>query len=816
MAVLRKDGLVWVFVMMLLTGAAHMQGQAGTGILRGKVADRAGAAIKDAGIAVHGPNEFERTVFSGADGRYAVTQLPPGTYTIQVSASGFETQSMIDVKVRSGGEVPLSFHLPLATVSEEVTVESEADKSLASQLSPVKSVLDAGSARTEITSEYVNEFTSPVTDFADITSAAPGVVTWDSNGVGMGQAKIYYRGFKDDDYTITWDGIPFEDTNDPSHHSWAFVPGPAIGFVDFDRSPGTAADMGPANYGGSIHFFSPKLPSQGYLRAADSFGSYNTNMYLVEYYSGLFGGSKPKANLWLEGHHMSSNGYQTWNHQYRTAGTAKFTYQFSDKTFLSMVGTSVIVDANTPNNDPYRFQIQDYGNNFLLQNNYYNADGTVNGLYYNFFRYHIPTTFEVLTFTRQWNNGWRIETKPYDYTYSNHQHFNNNQYSEGCTSNTNNCDYESSDNGALTAASISATSGVDKMNQYAKGGDITHVTYGSKFGVLSFGGWYEYAYTNRYQDESDPEANYLDGSTVKDLKFHESFITRTYQPYAEYEFIAIPKFTITAGLKDANYDQTLSQWASDKDVGPLGCPTSDTIPTATPIAGVPICTAVTTHEASYNNVLPSVEVNYRIRSDWSVYAQYGRASIIPFSTVFDVANAEVGQTPPPTIATTYQAGTVLKLNRLAMDADVYHIHFINQYSSFTPSSGPDEGLSFAYATPPSDSTGFEVEGNYVFGHGLSLFLNGTAGRAKYEAAAAQAATATAPATAASPTAWVAETPEYTFNISPTYQSGSWDVGFFNTLVGPRWEDDGAYHQAVPLGTFWVNNLFIQLGLTRLW
>jgi iron complex outermembrane recepter protein len=151
--------------------------------------------------------------------------------------------------------VNLPVTLSLASVSEEVTVEAEADTSIAAQLSPVKSVLDAASARTEITSQYVSEFTSPVTDFADITQAAPGTVSWSSNGIGMGQAKIYFCGFKDDDYTMTWDGIPFEDANDPSHHSWAYVPAPAIGYVDFDRSPGTTADMGPANYGGSIHMF---------------------------------------------------------------------------------------------------------------------------------------------------------------------------------------------------------------------------------------------------------------------------------------------------------------------------------------------------------------------------------------------------------------------------------------------------------------------------------------------------------------------------------------------------------------------------------
>ncbi|HTV16708.1 MAG TPA: TonB-dependent receptor [Acidobacteriaceae bacterium] len=165
-------------------------------------------------------------------------------------------------------------------------------------------------------------------------------------------------------------------------------------------------------------------------------------------------------------------------------------------------------------------------------------------------------------------------------------------------------------------------------------------------------------------------------------------------------------------------------------------------------------------------------------------------------------------TPPPTVATTYQGGTVVKLNRVSMDYDVYHIHFVNQYSSYTPSSGPNAGFTYYYATPPSDTNGLEGEGNIALSHGLALFLNGTLGSAKYEAAAAQAATATEPATAASPAAWVALAPHDTESLGLTYQDKGWDFGFFNKRVGSRWEDDGAYHQTVPLDPFWMNNLFL--------
>ncbi len=802
-SVVRRPWAVYIVVCLLVlsAGMSRLHSQTDTGTIQGSLVDQSGQPVQGASVAVVTEAGVARRVTAGTDGKFVAAGLPAGTYTVEVSAPGFSTVIRHGVTVNAGTTENLPIALTIASVSEEVTVEAEGDTSLAAQLSPVKSLLDAASARTEITSSYVTEFTSPVTDFADIAQAAPGVVAWDPNGIGMGQSKIYFRGFKDDDYTITWDGIPFGDTNDPSHHSWAFVPAPAIGYVDFDRSPGTASDMGLANYGGSIHFFSPQLPDTMSMRVTESYGSWNTNEILGEFYSGLF--HNGKANFWFEGHHMGSDGYQTFNYQQRTAGTAKFTYKFSDKTYLSLIGTAVIADANTPNNDPYRFQLAQYGNNFLLQNNQYNPDGTLNGLYYKYYTYHVPTDFEVINFTHDFGHGWHLDSKPYTYNYSNHQHYNNDQYSEasstlGLSAPIDPC------NGTPSKACYTA---IDKMNQYNRGGMIATLSSASKYGVFRTGGWFEYAYTNRFQNGTDP-TTWVDATELEYLKFHESFITRTVQPFGEYQLVAIPRLTLTAGVKDAYYNQTLTQWASGKDVGLLNCAGTATAQT---------CPNYALHEASYNNVLPSVEANVRLLNNWSVYGQYGRASIIPFSAVFDVTGAEVAQTPPPTIATTYQGGTVYKANNFSMDADAFHIHFINQYTSYTypAGSGPNAGLTYYFASPPSDTNGLEGEGNIAFGRGISLFLNGTLGTSMYEAAAAQPATVQNGETAlpASPAAWVADAPHDTETIGLTYQSKSLDLGFFNKRVGSRWEDAscatfGTCHQNVPLPSWWMSNLFL--------
>jgi iron complex outermembrane receptor protein len=778
---LRRMWLEAAAVLVCLTafasGSICSHAQESAGAIQGSVKDPGGQIVQGATIAVANLAQVVRTAVSGPDGSFSISDLPAGDYSVQISATGFATQTRHDVAVTPGATINLPVSLVIASVSEEVRVEAEADTSIAAQLSPVKSLLDAGSARTEITSGYVSEFTSPVTDFADITQAAPGTVSYSENGVGLGQAKIYFRGFVDDDYTMTWDGVPFEDANDPSHHSWAYVPAPAIGYVDFDRSPGTASDFGPSNYGGSIHMFSPHLPDSTSMVASESYGSFNTNQILGEFYSGLFGGPNPKANFWFEGHHMSSDGYQTDNFQQRTAGTAKFTYKFSDKTDLAAIGTVVLVDSNTPDSDPTRAQIAQFGDNFLLQSNQFNPDGSYNALYYRYYTYHVPTNFEVVTLNSDLGHSWHFELKPYTYSYSNHQHLQKNQSS--------------------SIATVNYKSAINKMNQYNRVGVITNLSAASRYGVFRTGIWFEHTPTNRYQIQSDPRT-WVDNPAG--INFHENFTITTVQPYAEYQLVAIPRWTITAGIKDAYYNMWLKQFADDgKKVGNL-CSTDS--------SGNKVCLPFTVHDAGYNSWLPSVEANFRIRNNWSVYGQYGRGSIIPFSSVFDVTGAQVAVTPPPTIADTYQGGTVVKLNRVSFDADGYHIHFVNQYSSYTPQNGPNAGFTYYYATPPSNTSGFEAEGNVAFGAGLSLFLNGTVGSAKYEAATAQAATATAPASPASPEAWVALAPHDTESLGLTWQSRGFDFGFFNKRVGSRWEDDGPYHQNVPLDPFWMNNLFL--------
>ena len=809
--------LVLVCLMIVDVGGSRLHAQSNTGTIHGTVTDPAGHVLQGATVAALNDSHVVESVVTGAKGNYEMAGLPAGSYTIEISATGFSTvQRTISVAPGADETVPVT--LVIVSVSEEVTVEAEADNSLAAELAPVKSLLDAGSARTEITSNYVSEYTTPVTDFADIIQAAPGTVSFTTNGIGNGQAKIFFRGFVDDDYSMTWDGVPFNDSNDPSHHSWAYVPAAAIGHVDFDRSPGTASDIGTSNFGGTIHFFSPTLSDDAHVRGEATYGSFGTYQYLGDINSGSFWHNK--AHFWLNGDYQSSKGYQTFSPKQDVAVTAKFDYKFSDRTNLSVIGTDIILDA-FQNNDPTRRQLYDHGDNYLYENNILNPDGTYNAQYWRYSTYHVPSFFDIVTFDHDFGSHWKLDSRTYAYGYSNHQHYQN-----------------ATDNDFVTNPSVGITkvieeavggtdqpgwkvgttpTGVDKLNQYARGGEIAAVSYVTKWGVFRTGSWYELTDTMRQQIYTDP-ITWVNSPYLNDIKFHEHFFTHAVQPYAEFQLVSIPDFTLTVGVKDAFFRMNLTQYADGHTIGQLTCPTA-TVTLASS------CTATTTHAQNYNSILPSVEANYRIAPNASLYAQYGRGSIAPFSNVFDTTGAQTAVTPPPTIADTYQGGTVVKLNRFAFDADVYHIHFMNTYSTYTdttgsPSTNPDYGTSYFYANPNSDTNGFEAEGNLAVTHSLSFNANGTFGSAIYETSYGSPAVVNSsgvqitPAVAATPAAWVASAPHDTESTGMTYQKSGIDFGIFGKRIGTRWADIKTFHEVIPETPFWMSNVFLNYNVNR--
>jgi len=811
----------------------------------GTVVDVQSVGVLDATVTItNTATGVARTTRADASGAFSVDGLSAGTYTVTATGNGFAPYSKSGIVLGDGQTQRLAITLAISALVQQVEVNAGID-SIAAQTAPSGGFLEERSAQSLVSNSYIRNFTSPIADYGSLVQIVPGAFTISSDGVGLGQSKTSFRGFPDGDFDIDFDGVPFYDTNTPTHHSWAFFPGQWIGGVDFDRSPGTASTTGPTPFGGSIHLLSMPLTSEQDLRGTFSYGTWNTKLYEGSYNSGPFGlfGSARKSNLFVDWHRMTSDGYQTFNYNTRNAGSLLYQYQFSPKTVLTGFSGVIQLTANTYGLNPTRCQTiastpsslctatttinkvnyntapggilpyTGYGYNFEMVNN----SDPANWLDYQYNHYQVPTDFEYVGVKSDIGKGWYIDFKGYTYNYDNGELFTN------ATPITEVSQAAGLANPSLLPGSIVAGTGssavlyyngavvapcnvqvvkkgiaalpcaVDKYNSYRKYGETATVSQTSKFGILRAGMWFDWARTNRHQYPSDPLKGWADQPLGN---FDETYYTDSYQPFAEYEFHVTPKFNITAGSKFATYTYDVIHKADDgKTVGNL-CPLGQTTG----------CPATATDTGTFYTPLPSLDFNYRIQNDWAIYAQVSTGSIIPPSSVYDfnhtpsAANPHPGLLTPPKQqkSTTYQMGTVFKANRISIDADAYRVRFQNSYSSLID---PTTSETVNYLQPSSITQGLEFETTAVLAKGLNLYLNGTAANAYYEGKL-NAGTSTSPFYVDAPSGlWVQDTPADTEMQGLTYTGHGLDLGMFNKRVGEQRIDAGAYHNQAIIAPF---------------
>jgi iron complex outermembrane receptor protein len=754
--------------------------------ISGTVTDRGGRAIQNAAIVVKNEStKNEQRAVSDDQGHFAVPNLATGSYDLTIQASGFATATQTNLQLAAGQSQNIAVQLKVGSLSQNVEVNGVVGASIAAQHALSQDSLDAIEPQSLISGEFIRQFTPPTTDYSEIINIAPGTISYNPNGVGLGQGTIYFRGFQDGDFNITWDGIPFNDSNNPTHHSWAFFPGPWIGSVDFDRSPGTASTVGQATYGGSINLISPQVPSEQSIQPQVSYGSFNTLLIDGQYNTGMLGLHK-NIGLTLDVHRITSDGFQTLNYLERNAGDIKVLYKLSDRTTITGYSGVVRLFGNAPNVSAYRSQINAYGWNYLLQNN----DPT-SAFYQAYNTNTVPTDFEYADVHTSLNHGWIVDVKPYTYSYYNAQYYANDNPNDttGLATGPNgtsgwiteaNCSVTVNDaNGTIAPCAI------DKLNSYRKYGETSTISQTSKYGIFRTGLWYEWATSNRFQIPSDP----ITRQDQAVPNFHENYWTNSYNPYVEYEWHATKKLTVTVGDKYAYYTLDFKQFADNgKVVGNLN--------------GAPYITS----SGGFGSNLPSAAANYHLTNNWSVYGQFGKGDEIPPTSVFDVTGGgkEVSTLPSPQTTSSYQGGTVVKLNRLTFDADYYAVKFQNNYISnvVTNPNNPAFGLNEYYLGPDSLTQGFEAEANASLGYGFNLYSNGTVGKANYTGTGVPSGLN------------VTDTPSYTQGLGVTYQSRGMDLGIIEKRVGSYYDDNGSYHNQVYVAPYNNVNLFLNYTIRK--
>lgn len=638
----------------------------------------------------------------------------------------------------------------------------------AAKSAPSQGSLTARSAQSEVSDSFIRDFTSPVSDYSQVLQMTPGVFSYSPNGVGLGDTKSTMRGSSDSNNVITFDGIPFNDTNGVSHHSWVFFPSQFIGGAVVDRSPGSAATIGQATFAGSISLLSRNLEAQRRTSVEGSYGDWNTRLIGIEHETGQFG-AEGASNLLFNIHEMESDGYQSYNHQKRDATSLKYQYALSADTAVTAFASFLNLKTNTPSiKGVTRANINAGNYTQLLGGDPSKAD------YYGYNFYNILTDFNYVGVSSNLGNGWKLEDKVYIYRYWNKQNYNNFAYkADGITPDP---------------ATLTTSSAVDKLNSYVTKGNLLRLSNESSLGIFRVGLWYDVADSWRYQIPSDPKT-WIDQAAPN---FNEKYRTTTAQPYVEFEFKLSPELRITPGVKYASYKQDYThQQDNGGAVGPLG----GVLNKATGI--ISGGAASVANSVSYSDVLPSIDLHYALRPNWSAYAQYVVGDQIPDTGVFDVTNAKVAAPPKPTKSKTFQIGTVWKSDQYTLDVNAYSTKLDNAY---TKTLDPATSLYNYPLVGQQTSEGIEAESNIVLGSGFSLYLNATSGSTRYDSGK-----------------WVAGAPSDTETLGLNYQQGGWNTGLFAKRVGKMYNDgtDAAkntVNQAFTIDPVTVANLFINYTL----
>ncbi|MDX6384378.1 MAG: hypothetical protein QOK48_1951, partial [Blastocatellia bacterium] len=201
---------------LLLVSALSVAAQETTGTLRGTVSDATGAVVPNATVLLtNDATGVTQTKQTSGDGVFEFTKLDPGSYTVDVSASGFKRSLNKSVLVKLGIINAIDVKVEAGNVSETVTVTATNEEVIQRDQSQIS---------TTIETRKIQDLPSNAAGSGLDTLAllAPGVIANNSGGVNTNGTGLSVNGNRARSNNFQIDGA---DNNDLS------VAGPAL-FVD--------------------------------------------------------------------------------------------------------------------------------------------------------------------------------------------------------------------------------------------------------------------------------------------------------------------------------------------------------------------------------------------------------------------------------------------------------------------------------------------------------------------------------------------------------------------------------------------------------
>lgn len=599
------------------------------------------------------------------------------------------------------------------------------------QAAPISASLTTTQPQSAVSRDFIDN-ANAASDFNELIALTPSVsITGTGNGQGFGETKAVIRGFQDGEYNVTYDSIPFADTNNPTHHSTAFFPSNTIETVVVDRGPGNASQLGQATYGGNLNMYSRTVNDRMGAQVEGLLGNWNSVLGRFELQSGRIeslGGAKfvvagqflrsdgaltnspvNSKNLFFKGvvpigNHNTLTVMSTWNRNF---------YYQSDvlKGATCGIPTTGLVSGSATlkaGNCAATSNIGQYGLNYGMGGDPTKQD------YWKYNRTDKTTDFSYLRLQSELGSGFSMDNRAYMYGYT------NNTMSGNTTTVVTGYNTATTPYTAIKAAND--VPGYNKLNKYRVLGYIGQVDYTFKYGKVKVGGWFEHANSWRHtydfdwttgQPSYDQKANLGTAATamypsiaLANIKYEQNSSWDQFQLFGEFEMRPTDTLSITPGIKYVNFTRGVNASVNaDANRSPSN------------------------NAATWTRTLPFATINWQPVQNLSVYGQYAQGMYVPDLSSFYTPTTGTGSSVQqstalasvkPQTSTNYQVGSVWHGKKVSVDVDIYKIDVNNKIASDTSATAISGALvnigSVHYKGAEGQLTFMPVEGLTLFGN----------------------------------------------------------------------------------------------------
>jgi iron complex outermembrane recepter protein len=613
-----------------------------------------------------------------------------------------------------------------STLTTVVVSGQEIQQQSATTQAPTLTPLDVSQPTSAISQYFIQNNMPATSNYSDIIAISPSVQSIQPNGPGlMENQSLSIRGFQDGFFNVTFDGIPWNDANDFTHHSTSYFMDNDLGGVSVDRGPGTAATIGNATFGGTVTNVSKAPLADETLTPSVTYGSFGTSVVGAEFDTGTiskWGG----AAGYIDAESLSSDGELSNSGLDRKNIFAKFEVpvdDFGTLTFVAMYNQlhqNVGVGATAA-------QIAQYGPTYMLSSDPNSQD------YYGYNFDSIHTDFEYIGFKGNLGDGWTVDNKVYTYGYWHRGH--SGEDPNGPTPNG-------------TPFGADDVPGTLLTNDYRSWGDTLNLQDTFSFGDLKTGLWVDRQFNVRGLANTDETLNdafveSVPGSIVSAYyggRLLNQELT-TLQGYVQFDWIPVSNLTLSPGVRYVSFERDVNATVNVKTGNPQS------------------------YDNTFDSTLPSLLAHYMITSQWSAYAQVAKGFLAPNENYFNYA-APGSTNLAPQQTWNYQVGSSWQTGRLSLSADVYYINFNNEISSETVGTE-----TVFYNLGGTTYKGVEAEGTYYVGSGFSVYANGSVNSAKDKTTGD----------------WVPFAPNFTASLGAIYNLGGWYASLIDKWVGRTYD-----------------------------